>query len=194
MSELFLRPVVAPFACLDFPLRSGVWIIGRSKDCDVVVRHPSVSRHHAKIVVKNGRARLTDLDSRNGTWLDDKAVARSEALAAGQELRLGKIPFAILQWNAPERKESQLEEITAPCDSDQAEDPRAQLSPAERRVLDEIWEGGTVKEIAAKLSLRPGTVHNHITAIYEYFGVHSRAELMARRIPKTKKTRAGSDA
>ena len=44
-------------------------IIGSHPECDFVIEHPTVSRFHAKIeALKNGY-KLTDLKSKNGTFV-----------------------------------------------------------------------------------------------------------------------------
>jgi adenylate cyclase len=42
--------------------------IGRSSDCDIVLQRPWVSRHHATLVISNGRARLSERSS-SGTYI-----------------------------------------------------------------------------------------------------------------------------
>lgn len=54
------------------------------------------------------------------------------------------------------------------------------LSPRLHEVLGCLLEGGSEKEIAARLSLSGRTLHEYVTALYRRFAVHSRAELMAR--------------
>lgn len=52
-----------------------------------------VGRRHARLTMQNGQVQIEDLDSTNGTFLNkQRVVARQPtALAAGAELRLGKI-------------------------------------------------------------------------------------------------------
>jgi DNA-binding NarL/FixJ family response regulator len=54
------------------------------------------------------------------------------------------------------------------------------LSPARRRVVACALQGLSEKDIARQVRLSPHTVHNHIQAIYQLLGVHSRSELLAR--------------
>ena len=50
-------------------------IIGRSKDCDIVVVYDGFSRKHALIELINGDFFITDLDSKNGVLIDGKKIA-----------------------------------------------------------------------------------------------------------------------
>lgn len=52
------------------PFEVSRFVIGRSRDADVVIADESVSRHHAELrVLENGKLMLEDLDSTNGTVL-----------------------------------------------------------------------------------------------------------------------------
>lgn len=42
-------------------------ILGRRRDCDVVLSDPGVSRRHARLFFRDGSWVLEDLDSTNGT-------------------------------------------------------------------------------------------------------------------------------
>jgi DNA-binding CsgD family transcriptional regulator len=55
-----------------------------------------------------------------------------------------------------------------------------QLSKAERNVLRELLAGKTSRAIADTLNRSPFTVNNHTRKLFEVFGVHSRAALIAR--------------
>jgi hypothetical protein len=50
--------------------------VGRHPACDVVLSDPSVSRRHARLRFRDGTWMLQDLDSRNGTWVNDVRVGR----------------------------------------------------------------------------------------------------------------------
>ena len=61
-----------------------------------------------------------------------------------------------------------------------ANDPRpSELAPRLRQTLRCLLEGDSEKQIAARLHLSGGTVHQYVTGLYRYFRVSSRAELMA---------------
>ena len=72
-----------------FPLRDGVTVIGRADDVDVQLLVPSVSRHHARIVVRGSEATIEDLNSHHGSWKGTTRVRGTSRLATGDEIRLG---------------------------------------------------------------------------------------------------------
>lgn len=83
--------------------------IGRSGDCGVVIDHPSVSRVHARLDHENGRWRLTDMDSKNGTFVGGVRIA-SQVLEEVSWLRVGDVAceFRPLDAEALARAEQRL--------------------------------------------------------------------------------------
>lgn len=77
-----------------FPDRIGV---GRARNCDVVLRFPSVSKLHAQFRL-GGTLQLVDLGSVNGTYRNGKAmVARTpQDVKAGDALQFGSVQVELL--------------------------------------------------------------------------------------------------
>ncbi len=73
------------------PLRSGETVLGREGDGVVPLPSPSVSRQHAAVVIEGTAARLRDLGSKNGTFVDEMRVERPIALRDGARLRFGTL-------------------------------------------------------------------------------------------------------
>jgi Protein of unknown function (DUF3662)/FHA domain len=63
--------------------------IGRSRQCDVVLDDPNVSRQHAEIRPRGGSWVLTDLGSTNGSSINGRRLAGPEVLRPGDELQIG---------------------------------------------------------------------------------------------------------
>jgi two-component system, NtrC family, response regulator GlrR len=63
--------------------------IGHQEANDVVLDDPTVSRFHCEILLDDGAARVRDLDSRNGTFVDGTRIGEAW-LRDGAELRLGR--------------------------------------------------------------------------------------------------------
>jgi pSer/pThr/pTyr-binding forkhead associated (FHA) protein len=59
----------------EYPLQKGVSLtIGRRDDNDVVIKDPAVSGHHARIDFLGERLVLTDLKSKNGSFVNEQLV------------------------------------------------------------------------------------------------------------------------
>lgn len=66
----------------------GTLTIGRADANTLVLADPRASRHHARLVARDGLLVLTDLDSTNGTRVNGEAV-RELPVGAGDEIRIG---------------------------------------------------------------------------------------------------------
>lgn len=73
------------------PLRSGETVLGREGAGVVPLPSPSVSRQHAALIMEGTAARLRDLGSKNGTFVDETRVERPIALRDGARLRFGTL-------------------------------------------------------------------------------------------------------
>ncbi len=63
--------------------------LGRSRQCDVVLNDPNVSRQHAEIRPRGGSWVLSDLGSTNGSCLNGRRIENPEVLKRGDEIELG---------------------------------------------------------------------------------------------------------
>jgi hypothetical protein len=63
--------------------------LGRSRECDIVLQDPNVSRKHAEIRPRGGSWVVADLGSTNGSRLNGRAVKGSEVVKPGDEIELG---------------------------------------------------------------------------------------------------------
>lgn len=63
------------------------------------------------------------------------------------------------------------------------------LSPRKREVLECLLEGDTDMQIARRLRISKPTVSEYVTEIFRYFGVSSRAELLARFLRRFRRNR-----
>ena len=66
---------------------------GRSAPADVIVSGLGVSRQHCLVELAADQLRVTDLNSTNGTFVDNKRVERSGILEVGSVLRVGNVSF-----------------------------------------------------------------------------------------------------
>ena len=82
----------------EFALLEGENVLGRERDATAWIDVHSVSRRHARIVVSGDRATLEDLGSKNGTFLEGKAVTRPAALSDGDRVRIGTVELTVRRY------------------------------------------------------------------------------------------------
>ena len=73
----------------NYTFNVGEVVIGRSPECQVVLKDFGISRQHAKIVVDEDGARILDLKSKNGTTVNGVPVVEAP-LKDGDRILLGK--------------------------------------------------------------------------------------------------------
>jgi DNA-binding NtrC family response regulator len=93
--ELELQVTGGPSAGLSYGSASETIRVGSHPRCDLVIDDPTVSRFHCEIELDAEGARITDLDSRNGTLIDGVAVLRAP-LADGARLRIGRTRIEVV--------------------------------------------------------------------------------------------------
>ena len=81
--------------------------VGRGPENEVVVDSSQVSREHALIDVEQAFVTITDLGSRNGTFVNDVRV-ESQVLAHGDAIRLGSYE---MRFVATEQEFTQVEAL-----------------------------------------------------------------------------------
>ena len=69
-------------------LAQGGGVIGRSRDCDVVLDDPNVSRHHAELRSQEATWVIVDLGSTNGIMVNGRPVSQA-SLEPGDEIAIG---------------------------------------------------------------------------------------------------------
>ena len=75
----------------DIFLEAGENILGRDPGTRGSIPDASISRRHARITVRDGVATLEDLDSKNGTFVNEARIAAPTLLSDGDALRLGLV-------------------------------------------------------------------------------------------------------
>ena len=90
-----LDAVAGPLKGSSFPLSSDMTSIGREPSNSIAILDGSVSRHHCAIKGDGGQFIITDLDSRNGTYVNQVPV-KERLLQPGDEIRVGNSLFVYI--------------------------------------------------------------------------------------------------
>lgn len=137
------RPAAARWlVCHDEPLT-----IGRSASCEVRLDDEQrvVSGHHARIELREGRYELTDLGSKNLTYLNGEPLTpdRPEPLAPGDRIEIGSFVIAVAPAEAePAAPEAGEDTVLDPGFANPFVEPAAELA-------------GTLERIAALWAAEP---------------------------------------
>ncbi len=70
-------------------------LVGREAGCDVHLVDSTVSGRHARLIYRQGQWWLEDLNSTNGTFLNQMRLAEPMALTVGDLIRCGQVEFEI---------------------------------------------------------------------------------------------------
>lgn len=80
-------------AASEIELMSGENVLGREGPGVVLVKSSTVSRRHARISVDVEGAVIEDLGSKNGTYVNDRAVSEPTPVVDGDQIRIGSLLF-----------------------------------------------------------------------------------------------------
>jgi pSer/pThr/pTyr-binding forkhead associated (FHA) protein len=67
-------------------------VIGRSRDCEVVLSDSNVSRRHAEVRPSGSGWTIADLGSTNGVRVNGRPVTGAAPLQGGDRVELGTVP------------------------------------------------------------------------------------------------------
>jgi len=101
-----------------FPLEKESCFIGRSPSVEISLADETVSVVHARLWRSGGRWWLEDLDSRNGTLLNQIPVVKKTVLCAGDRISVGRVQL-----------EFRAEESAAPTEPRGKDNPPAPEAP-----------------------------------------------------------------
>jgi pSer/pThr/pTyr-binding forkhead associated (FHA) protein len=146
--------------------------VGTLESNDLAVDADGVSRVHAVFERFGDTWCVRDLGSRNGTFVNGGRIVGERALHSGDEITLGRLRLLF-------RGPSSGQETAAVADA-----PR--LTPRERDVLvalcrplltgDAFTEPASIRAVAAELVVSEAAVKQHLSRLYEKFGVGEQGE------------------
>ena len=83
---------------MEFSLDRPSLVIGRTEENDIILNHPSISRHHAKIVRDGERYTVVDLQSANGVRVGGETYDRVD-VQPGDVIELGHVKLRLVGAN-----------------------------------------------------------------------------------------------
>jgi serine phosphatase RsbU (regulator of sigma subunit)/pSer/pThr/pTyr-binding forkhead associated (FHA) protein len=88
----------------NFRLSDGKVTIGRHPGCDLHINDGSVSRKHAMVDFRDDAYYVQDLDSRNGTFLNDAKITGPTKLSDGAQVKICDVVFTFQDEEGPKTK------------------------------------------------------------------------------------------
>jgi pSer/pThr/pTyr-binding forkhead associated (FHA) protein len=101
-----------------FELKVEKTTIGRVDDNTFQIPHASVSSHHCEVTLQGEDVMVRDLNSKNGTFINNRQVTTEEVLKIGQILRLGQVELRLEAGSVP-RSGTRMTEHSSITGSDQ---------------------------------------------------------------------------
>jgi len=80
------------------PVKNDVISIGRAADNDIVIDNMGVSSHHAVISKKNNHFHIEDLNSTNGTFLNNQNISSRHVIKPHDAISIGKHTLKFSDW------------------------------------------------------------------------------------------------
>lgn len=84
-------------------LDAGERIVGRYRECDIILPSENVSRRHARLLVEGDRLFVEDLGSANGTYVNGERIRERTVLADRAVLRIGDFTLRVRGEGGAER-------------------------------------------------------------------------------------------
>jgi adenylate cyclase len=98
---MFVLTIHEGGASREYPLKEGETLIGRGPHCDIVLGDDSISRNHARIVIRGDSFVVADLGSSNGTYCDGEPVTEHH-VTGDERLMFGTVEAAVTRAAASE--------------------------------------------------------------------------------------------
>jgi len=86
-----------PIAGSKYLLGTGTSTLGRHPESTIFFDDITVSRRHAEVALSANEAKVTDVGSLNGTYLNQRQINSSQQLAPGDVLQIGKFKLVYFQ-------------------------------------------------------------------------------------------------
>lgn len=111
---------------LDVPL-NGEFVVGRSRDCQLALEDPLVSRRHAAFRWKSSKLVVEDLGSRNGVKVNDVKITGVKELAKDDVITIGEQTFVVVEGEPAENHDVRHVTVTMSSEIGDAGTPLALL-------------------------------------------------------------------
>ncbi len=145
-----------------FPLRGTDVVIGRKKDCELVLDLDSISRKHVKILIGN-EITIRDLDSTNGTFVRNVKIGESR-LELGESFNIGGMEFFLREGSLDEFKTA--DELRPIFNGINSPSPKQGSEEEETKFINDIFSD--ILQYIAKTGFRKRSFNHFIHDLSDY--------------------------
>jgi hypothetical protein len=82
-------------------LRGTEWTIGRAPTSSIELAYKTVSKNHARLVVRDGKLLIVDVKSANGTYVNGQRVSLPRVVDPSAKLYISEVVFGLLAGPTP---------------------------------------------------------------------------------------------
>jgi serine phosphatase RsbU (regulator of sigma subunit)/pSer/pThr/pTyr-binding forkhead associated (FHA) protein len=132
-------------------LDGDLFVMGRNPDCQIHIHNNAVSRQHAKIVRQHNVFFIEDMESRNGTWVNNQEIKQRTPLKDNDRI---KICDCLFTFHHDSAKDSKVEIDDSP-DSEHSSTVQASVGRMSQQQLLESQPSDRLRailEVSAALS------------------------------------------
>ena len=164
----------------EIPFDKDSLAVGRKDDNDIVIDNPAISGHHCRISVQGGTYFVEDLDSTNGTFVNEKRIKKS-GLHHNDVVGVAKHALVFIEDVPPP---AAAPEAAAAAPAEPPADAPMMISPEKQAELVAASTGFAkpgVKERAGWLRVLKGAVgpaEHELKGMSTYIGKSDRVQIM----------------
>lgn len=85
----------------EIALDAGEFLIGRGDGCQLRPKTDAISRKHCRFFVEEAAVRVSDLQSRNGTYVNGEKITAEVTVKPGDKITVGPLQFELVDAEKP---------------------------------------------------------------------------------------------
>jgi len=132
--------------------------IGRDRENDIQLHDSEVSRHHAQVVQRGGQFLFEDLNSANGSIINQQSV-KEKALVNGDHIQLGR---TLLLYSAKVANPAPAAQPQVTLKSPEESGTRSGVDP-----ISQIWRSGQTQPVGHSQLRLDANVDGHLNVMYQ---------------------------
>ena len=136
-----------------YSLEDGNYLIGRGASCALQLPEPEVSERHALLMLRGRTARIEDLRSANGTFVNGNPIDGIADLPPDAIVQIGGTMMRVSPAEEPPAEEEQQQAAAEPRPQEPPEPPPDPMAGIRRQVKEQIQ-----RELITRLDLKRLTV------------------------------------